>query len=96
MHSINDNVLEVVEKDKKLTRFNVKVKVVPQPVVPGSDNKSLLAQANTALSNQDDKTKKIIRRYQTLPTPLVRDNVHKWRTGRLDRVLDGNFDVMGR
>jgi hypothetical protein len=28
------------------------------------------------------------------PSPLVRDSVRGWRTGRLDRVLAGDFDLM--
>ncbi|HSX62579.1 MAG TPA: AAA family ATPase [Tahibacter sp.] len=34
------------------------------------------------------------RRYQEQPTPLVRDAVRGWRSGRLDRVLGGDFDLM--
>ncbi len=36
---------------------------------------------------------RIVRRYQREPTPLVRDGVRKYRTGRLDRVLAGGFDL---
>jgi ATP-dependent Clp protease ATP-binding subunit ClpC len=37
----------------------------------------------------------IVRRYRREPSPLARDAVRGWRTGRLDRVLDGDFDVIG-
>ena len=37
-------------------------------------------------------SKRIVRRYRREPSPLVRDSVRKWRTGRLERVLGGNFD----
>jgi ATP-dependent Clp protease ATP-binding subunit ClpC len=37
----------------------------------------------------------VVRRYRREPSPLVRDAVRGWRTGRLDRVLDGEFDVLG-
>ncbi len=30
------------------------------------------------------------------PSPLVRDTATGWRTGRLDRVLDGDFDLIAR
>jgi ATP-dependent Clp protease ATP-binding subunit ClpC len=33
------------------------------------------------------------RRYTERPAPLVRDAVRGWRTGRLDRVLGGDFDL---
>ncbi|HEX7090544.1 MAG TPA: hypothetical protein VF192_10460 [Longimicrobiales bacterium] len=36
----------------------------------------------------------IVRRYRERPSPLVRDSVRGWRTGRLDRVLGGDFDLM--
>ena len=37
----------------------------------------------------------ISRRYRERPSPLVRDARRGWRTGRLDRVLGGDFDLMG-
>jgi len=37
----------------------------------------------------------IIRRYREDPAPMVRDAVHGWRTGRLDAVLGGDFDLIG-
>ena len=36
----------------------------------------------------------IVRRYRERPTPLVRDAVRDWRTGRLDAVLAGGFDLV--
>lgn len=43
-----------------------------------------------------DRTQKvvIVRRYREQPSPLARDSVRKWRTGRLEFIFDGNFDVM--
>lgn len=38
----------------------------------------------------------VVRRYQQLPTPLVIDKVHSWRTGRLDLIEAGHFDLIGR
>lgn len=37
----------------------------------------------------------IVRRYQDAPTPLVRDRVRGWRTGRAERVWEGDFDLFG-
>lgn len=37
----------------------------------------------------------IVRRYRIEPSPLVRDAERGWRTGRLDDVLAGNFDLFG-
>jgi ATP-dependent Clp protease ATP-binding subunit ClpC len=36
-----------------------------------------------------------VRRYRDEPSPLVRDFTGGWRTGRLDLVLAGDFDVIG-
>ncbi|MBE2317354.1 ATP-dependent Clp protease ATP-binding subunit [Solirubrobacter sp. CPCC 204708] len=36
----------------------------------------------------------IVRRYRERPTPLVRDAIRGWRTGRLDAVLAGGFDLV--
>ena len=35
----------------------------------------------------------VVRRYRTGPSPLVRDSVRGYRTGNLDRVLAGEFDL---
>jgi ATP-dependent Clp protease ATP-binding subunit ClpC len=35
----------------------------------------------------------VVRRYREKPAPLVRDAVRGYRTGRLDRVLAGDFDL---
>ena len=37
---------------------------------------------------------RIVRRYRERPTPLVRDAVRGWRTGRLDYVMAGGFDLV--
>jgi ATP-dependent Clp protease ATP-binding subunit ClpC len=41
-----------------------------------------------------EDTPRIARRYRGGASPLVRDATRGWRSGRLDRVLDGDFDVM--
>ena len=37
---------------------------------------------------------RICRRYREGASALARDNVKGWRSGRLDRVLAGEFDVV--
>ncbi len=37
----------------------------------------------------------IVRRYREGPAPMARDVAGGWRTGRLDAVLGGDFDLMG-
>ncbi len=38
---------------------------------------------------------RVCRRYEEGTSPLVRDHVRGWRSGRLDRVLAGDFDLIG-
>jgi ATP-dependent Clp protease ATP-binding subunit ClpC len=38
-------------------------------------------------------TSTIVRRYRFEPSPLVRDAERGWRTGRLDDVMAGDFDL---
>lgn len=37
---------------------------------------------------------RVVRRYRQSPSALVRDSIRGWRTGRLDRVLAGDFDLI--
>lgn len=37
----------------------------------------------------------MVRIYRERPDPLVKDRSRGWRTGRLDRVLGGDFDLLG-
>ena len=37
----------------------------------------------------------VVRRYRGEPSPLVRSGDGSWRTGRLDAVLRGDFDLLG-
>ena len=37
----------------------------------------------------------VVRRYREVPAPLVRDSKQGWRSGRLDAVLRGDFDLLG-
>jgi len=82
------HVLEKPRDDGSSERLQVRLRVAPQPPtqVRAADALTLIRAGDPALQ--------IVRRYRELPSPLVRDAIHQWRTGRLDFVLDGNFDVM--
>jgi len=69
--------------------------MIPQPIdpaEPGSDG--LRQQALATLGDGAGTTLEIVRRYREEPSPLARDRVRGWRTGRLDRVLAGDFDLI--
>ncbi len=36
----------------------------------------------------------VVRRYRLEGSPLVRDSVAGWRTGRVESVMEGNFDLL--
>jgi ATP-dependent Clp protease ATP-binding subunit ClpC len=86
------HVWEIPKDAKSFERHNVRVRLGIQPEIPETDAASLLAQANSAFSAVGD-TPTVVRRYREKPSPLVRDGVRKWRTGHINRVLDGDFDL---
>lgn len=45
-------------------------------------------------AGQAEEELRVCRRYRAAPSPLVRDSVRGWRSGRYDRVLAGEFDAM--
>lgn len=75
-------------------RMLVRVRVAEQaeePIRGGRDQESRRAAEALSLA---PAASHIVRRYRSVPSPLVRDSVRGWRTGRLDRVLAGEFDVV--
>jgi ATP-dependent Clp protease ATP-binding subunit ClpC len=77
--------------NRSFDRIGVNVAVAPIPTAaPDEDMAELARRALGALP----QSATIVRRYREKPSPLVRDHVRSWRTGRLDRVLGGEFDVI--
>jgi ATP-dependent Clp protease ATP-binding subunit ClpC len=84
-----------------LKRATARVRVAPQPDEPLSyKGKKLTAQAAEAFAaaagagGSSASGPAIVRRYREEPSPLVRDSVRGWRTGRIDRVFGGDFDLI--
>ncbi|KRD80141.1 AAA family ATPase [Lysobacter sp. Root983] len=71
------------KSDDNTQRLSVLVQVAPD--LPGRARQS---------QGAPEGERRICRRYRQAPSPLVRDSVRGWRSGRLDRVLDGEFDVI--
>ena len=85
------HVFESPADDHSFERVAIHVAVAPSfPASPDADAVELARRAFAELPPSNT----IVRRYRTKPSPLVRDSVRNWRTGRLDRVLAGEFDVM--
>ena len=76
-------------------RVTMRVRVLTQPATPARDGEAdLTRQAAEALDAAAAPAPTIVRRYRETPTSLVRDAVRGWRTGRLERVLGGDFDLV--
>ena len=91
------HVLETPQDEKSsFNRARALVRVAPQPDEPaGRGPDALLRQAEHALAAAGDAAPQtIVRRYREEPSPLVRDSARGWRTGRLERVLGGDFDLI--
>lgn len=92
IHVWEDQIEDTNHNRKKI---NVHVKVVPQPIPASKETNELIAQAEHQFTLQEGNRTTIVRRYMREPSPLVRDRIKGWRTGNLNLVLKGNFDLMG-
>ncbi len=88
------HVWETPKGAKSFHRDRVRVVVTPAPAEPDWNLSEPLKKALRALKEQSKQRTEIVRRYRAEPSPLVRDSVNQWRTGLLDRVLRGEFDLM--
>jgi ATP-dependent Clp protease ATP-binding subunit ClpC len=72
-------------------RVTARVRVAEMPLgdVPAAKERGLI----TKTLDQAPRPNAVVRRYREEP-PLVRDAAGKWRTGRLDLVLGGEFDLL--
>ncbi len=92
-HEAGLHVLEMPAEEKTVGRITARAKVAPAPLGEVPPNK-LHAALAVALSRAAPSNV-LIRRYRNGASPLVRDMVAGWRTGRLDAVLSGDFDLIG-
>ncbi|HET9324426.1 MAG TPA: AAA family ATPase, partial [Gaiellaceae bacterium] len=86
------HVLEVPEEgreDSRSERLHAVVEVAPWL---RGDGTPTAAQARVELEKAPAAAA-VVRRYRHEPAPLVRDAVRGYRTGRVDRVLTGDFDL---
>jgi ATP-dependent Clp protease ATP-binding subunit ClpC len=85
------HVFESPHDERSFDRVAVHVTVAPRP--PAAPDVEPLELARQALAGVNVPGA-VVRRYREKPSPLVRDTVRDWRTGRLERVLAGDFDLM--
>jgi ATP-dependent Clp protease ATP-binding subunit ClpC len=88
------HVLETpTEGSRKVRKVAARVHVVAQPETPPPGRNGARRQARQTLAAHRVDQLAIVRRYREHPSPLVRDVARGWRTGRLDLVLGGDFDL---
>jgi ATP-dependent Clp protease ATP-binding subunit ClpC len=88
------HVFETPDTDGSFLRQSARVRVVPQPFKPRAAVQTEADYARACILGAPQGANNIIRRYREQPSPLVRDSISGWRTGRLDQVLGGEFDLM--
>jgi ATP-dependent Clp protease ATP-binding subunit ClpC len=89
------HVLEVPNEGNRFDRVRVRVKVAPLNGGASGTRRSTVREATRILDNWNPGPTTVVRRYRQDPTPLVRDSARGWRTGRLNRVFEGHFDILG-
>ena len=83
------------QDEKSFNRVKARVVVESQDVEPAASARDARERASRAVERSSDAASQlIVRRYREEPSPLVRDAVRQWRTGRIDQVLGGDFDVV--
>jgi ATP-dependent Clp protease ATP-binding subunit ClpC len=89
------HILEIPKTQKTFNKYNVHVHICPQPENPAESREVLLNQALHIFSEISGGASRIVRHYRFEPSPLIRDIIQKWRTGRVEKVMEGDFDLMG-
>ena len=88
------HVFETPDTDSSFLRQSARVRVAPQPFKPRAAPQAEADYARACVASAGAAGSNIVRRYREQPSPLVRDSISGWRTGRLDQVLGGDFDLM--
>jgi ATP-dependent Clp protease ATP-binding subunit ClpC len=86
------HVLEISEDDGGSSRATARVRVAVAPLVGLSAEKQRSALQDAL--RRAGSSSVVVRRYRGDPSPLVRDMNGGWRSGRLDAVLRGDFDLI--
>jgi ATP-dependent Clp protease ATP-binding subunit ClpC len=86
------HVLDLGEDDAGPGRVAARVRLAIPPLgdVPKDRLRSVLAEA----FERGQRPHAVVRRYRSDPSPLVRNMNGSWRSGKLDAVLRGDFDLI--
>jgi ATP-dependent Clp protease ATP-binding subunit ClpC len=83
------HVFEPFEGSGNRVTARVRLAAVPLGDVPAAKERKVIIAA----LDKAPRANAVVRRYREEP-PLVRDAAGRWRTGRLDLVLAGDFDLL--
>jgi ATP-dependent Clp protease ATP-binding subunit ClpC len=86
------HVLELADEERGAGRVAARVRLAIAPLgdLPADKFRSALAEA----LGRGLQPHAVVRRYRSEPSPLVRNMNGSWRTGKLDAVLRGDFDLI--
>ena len=87
------HVLDYEDTDdagRTIARVIVKATPLTMPALPSERYAALTAAIETR-----PQPSAVVRRYRDDASPLVRDMKQGWRTGRVELVFDGHFDMIG-
>lgn len=87
------HVLDRAADDEKAAgRVAARVRLAVAPL--GDISPDALRGELAAALERGPQPHKVVRRYRSEPSPLVRSMIGGWRTGKLDAVLRGDFDLI--
>ena len=87
------HVFETPKSETRFDRLRVRVEVAAVPAEAPGKYVTRGSKATGVLDAAAGKVE-IVRRYRRQPSPLARDSVRGWRSGKLERVFGGDFDVL--
>jgi ATP-dependent Clp protease ATP-binding subunit ClpC len=85
------HVLELADNNSS-NRVTARVRLAVPPL--GDVSAARMQTALVAAFDKAPRPSAVVRRYRSEPSPLVRSADGGWRTGRLDAVLRGDFDLL--
>jgi len=91
-HECGLHILELTDSNGNTSRATVRVGLAVAPL--GDVPAAKLARALIGAFDKAARPSAVVRRYRGEPAPLVRSADGSWRTGKLDAVLRGDFDLL--
>jgi len=86
------HILELTDDAKGASRAAARVRLAIAPLGDLPADKFRLTLADALARGQQPHA--VVRRYRRQPSPLVRSMQGGWRTGKLDAVMRGDFDLI--